>query len=243
MGMRDVHFIRRRNRGISRRRFVGRLLATGAAIAFGQTWLDLATQGGRDGGGQYTGYAEASDTVVSTATCADGRCLSSDEFRTLEALTAVIIPSDEQGPGAREAGVAQQIQQSTLHAEPVRRRYAEGLQAINGLAQKRHGQAFIELSHDKQRELFTFLELAYARLWPQVPPATFSGKVQWKLQHLYYRQLAGVSDPALILVDQVVRDTAEAFYSTPIAWEWLGYSGPPFPFGYAGRGHSCIPEA
>lgn len=235
--------MRRRTRGISRRRFVGCLLVAGAAIAFGQTRLDPVTRGGRNGGSQYAGFAEASDAIVSAATCPDEGCLSSDEFRALEALTAVIIPSDEQGPGAREAGVARQIQQSTLHAEPIRRRYAEGLQAINGLAQKRYGQAFIELSYDKQRELFEFLELAYTKLWPQTPPVTFSGKVQWKLQHLYYRQLAGVSDPALILVDQVVRDTAEAFYSTSVAWEWLGYSGPPFPFGYAGRGHSCKPEA
>ena len=184
--------------------------------------------------------AEAPGSVAPTPICADERCLSSDEFHMLEALAAVVIPSDEHGPGAREAGVAQRIHQSIFHAEPVRRRYTEGLQAIDALARQRYSKAFTELSYDKQREVFTFLDEAYGKLWPQVPPTAFSGKVRWKLHHLYYRQIAGVSDPALIMIDQVTRDAAEAFYSTPVAWEWLGYSGPPFPFGYAGRGRTCV---
>lgn len=237
------HPMRNPKQGISRRRFLGRVLAAGVAVAVGPAWFDLVIRRTGKGEGRNQALAEAPGSVVSTPTCVEGRCLSSDEFRLLEALAAVVIPSDEHGPGAKEAGVAQRIHQSILHAEPVRRRYAEGLRAIDAVARKRHGDAFAELPYETQRDLFTFVEGAYGKLWPQDPPTTFSGKVKWKLYHFYYRQMAGVSDPALIMIDQIVRDAADAFYSTPVAWEWLGYSGPPFPFGYAGRGRSCAPAA
>lgn len=239
----DDHPMRNLNQRISRRRFLGQVLAAGVAIAVGQAGLDLAFRGTGKRASRNQALAEAPGSVASTPICSEGQCLSSDEFRVLEALAAVVIPSDEHGPGAREAGVAQRIHQSILHAEPVRRRYAEGLQAIDAVSRKRHGEAFAELPYETRRDLFTFLEGAYGKLWPQNPPTTFSGKVQWKLHHFYYRQIVGVSDPALIMIDQIVRDAADAFYSTPVAWEWLGYSGPPFPFGYAGRGRSCAPAA
>jgi hypothetical protein len=239
----DDHPMRNMNQGISRRRFLGRLLATGVTVAVGQAWFDLATSGSRNEKSLRNAFAEAPGSVAPAPICSDGQCLSSDEFRVLEALVTVVIPSDDHGPGAREAGVAQRVHQTIFRAEPVWRRYVEGLRAIDAVARKRYHKAFAELSYENQRDLFIFLEEAYGKLWPQIPPTTFSGKVQWKLHHLYYRQIAGVSDPALIMIDQVTRDAAEAFYSTSVAWESLGYSGPPFPFGYAGRARTCALSA
>ena len=235
--------MRNLNEAISRRRFLRRVMAAGVTIAVGQSWFDLVTRGSIHGGNQDKALAEASGPVAPAPICTDGRCLSPTELRILEALTAVVIPSDEQGPGAKEAGVAQQIHRAIAQADPVRQRYSDGLLAIDVLARRQHGEGFAELSDDKQSEVFAFLEEAYHKIWPQVPPTTFSGKVQWKLHLLYYRQIAGVSDPALVLFDQVVRDATEAFYSTTVAWGWLGYSGPPFPFGYVGRGGTCAVPA
>lgn len=69
--------------------------------------------------------------------------LTAAEADTLEALVDRILPSDENGPGAREARAAHYIDRS-LASDNLQHRetYLIGLSALDDYAQERHGQRF-----------------------------------------------------------------------------------------------------
>lgn len=77
--------------------------------------------------------------------------LTAAEAETLEAITDRIVPSDENGPGAREARAVHYIDRS-LAADNAgwRANYAAGLAAIDDYARKMHGQPFHGLSPELQ---------------------------------------------------------------------------------------------
>lgn len=183
--------------------------------------------------------AEGMPATPPQAGCPGGACLSVGELDVLGALTGVIIPADSTGPGAREAGVAQRLH-TMLGGDPVvRQRYVDGLRGFDDLATSRYGAGFAGLAPTRQTELFAYVETAKQILWSETPPSSFIDRVRKRLANVYYRRVVGVTDPTMALLDQLLRDTPEAFYATKAAWDTLGYSGPPFPFGYAGRQTTC----
>ncbi|MEM7410034.1 MAG: gluconate 2-dehydrogenase subunit 3 family protein [Myxococcota bacterium] len=110
--------------------------------------------------------AESSEPATFTA----------DEWKTVEAMTARILPTDHE-PGAREANCVNFIDKALAHedaaAVPL---YRLGLPVLNGEAEKRHGTAFHALDVDQQDELLTRFEANQVDLWPSgapVPPAVF----------------------------------------------------------------------
>ena len=224
---------------ISRRGFLGRMLAVGLLVAMGDHLLD-ALSGSRRRSPRGEAFAGSVPVHPEQKVCAPTSCLSEADRRVLEALTAVVIPSDELGPGAREAGVNLKIERM-LGASPVLlNRYADGVRAFDTLARTRNGLGYAELSYDQQVELFTLAAESKERLWPKSDPQSLAGKVRGKLHHWYYRRYVGVTDPMMIIVDQMARDVSESYYATQLAWDSLGYSGPPFPFGYVGRPSPCV---
>ena len=80
---------------------------------------------------------------------ADGpRALTRDQYALLDELTEILIPADEHSGGARAAGVAAYI--DAMLAEEfdasVKASFVSGLALVDGLAQQRHGRAFLALS-------------------------------------------------------------------------------------------------
>src|SRR5262245_40218658 len=72
--------------------------------------------------------------------------LSAQEARTLEAIVARLIPSDEHGPGALEAGAARYIDRALGDALAAQRpAYSAGLAAVDRYAQATAGKPFAEL--------------------------------------------------------------------------------------------------
>ena len=69
--------------------------------------------------------------------------LSAEHASLLAAVLERLIPTDEHGPGAREAGVARYVERS-LGAEHREHRdaYFRGLSAVQASAHARHGSAF-----------------------------------------------------------------------------------------------------
>ncbi|WP_173045798.1 gluconate 2-dehydrogenase subunit 3 family protein [Nitrospira sp. KM1] len=171
--------------------------------------------------------------------CSSVKCLSENEQQILEDLTAVVIPSDAAGPGAREAGVVHEITRKVTADSILQQRYREGLRAFDDIARSRFGSGFHELNAENQVKMFSEVDQARQRIWVQAEPKSFSEKIRRKLEHWYYRKYVGVTDAALVLQEQMIRDVPEIFYATDIAWKSVGYSGPPFPFGYVGRQSSC----
>jgi gluconate 2-dehydrogenase gamma chain len=85
--------------------------------------------------------------------------LSAQELAVLEAMLARLIPADENGPGAVEAGVATFIER-TLEAENAesQKTYASNLAAVDSWAQAAHGMGFALLPAVTQDEMLRLLE-------------------------------------------------------------------------------------
>lgn len=80
--------------------------------------------------------------------------LTAAEAETLEAICDCLIPSDENGPGAKEARAVHYIDRSLAsHNSGSRENYSIGLNAINEYARKNRGKAFPDLLRDQQNSI------------------------------------------------------------------------------------------
>ena len=85
--------------------------------------------------------------------------LTPAELATLRAVCGRIIPSDENGPGATEAGAANYIDRALGGAlAESRRAYVEGLASIDAAAQRTHGAPFAKLPTAQQDAVLTGLQ-------------------------------------------------------------------------------------
>jgi len=86
----------------------------------------------------------------------DRRVLSADEAATLAAVCARIIPTDERGPGAKEARAVVYIDRSLGGwLASSRDAYAAGLTSIDETARKKSGRKFVELTPSEQDAVLT----------------------------------------------------------------------------------------
>ena len=78
---------------------------------------------------------------------------SAPEYRTIEVLTALIIPQDE-SPGAQEAGVSEFIDYLAAHGErEIQQPMRNGLKWLESTAKKGYGASFTSLSPEQQTEI------------------------------------------------------------------------------------------
>lgn len=85
--------------------------------------------------------------------------LTALEAETLEALCDCLIPSDAQGPGAREARAVHYIDRSLAsHNIAYRDDYLASLSAIDDYARSRRGRPFARLIRDQQESILAALE-------------------------------------------------------------------------------------
>ena len=96
--------------------------------------------------------------------------LSPAQWQTLEAITARIIPTDEQ-PGAREAGCVNFIDKALAHEESkARPLYEAGLDATDTVSSAAHGARFVELTPVQQDAVLVEIEAGKAKGWPAGAP-------------------------------------------------------------------------
>lgn len=80
--------------------------------------------------------------------------LTASEAATLEAICDCLIPSDANGPGAKDARAVHYIDRSLAsHNQADRQNYMIGLNAINEHALKSAGKTFAELSREQQETI------------------------------------------------------------------------------------------
>ena len=89
--------------------------------------------------------------------------LTAQEFDTLEAIVARLIPSDTLGPGAKEAGAGRYIDRALGGAlASSRQAYAAGLAALDRYARSSRGDAFARLSPTDQDSVLIDVETGAA---------------------------------------------------------------------------------
>jgi gluconate 2-dehydrogenase gamma chain len=133
--------------------------------------------------------------------------LTAAQAATLEAFVARLLPSDESGPGALEAGAARYIDRALGNAlGSSREAYAAGLAALGAYAERTVGRPFAELEPDMQDALLGELE---------------------------QNRVAGFTPDSLTFFNLVLAHTLEGTFGDPhyggnrdfIGWELLGYPG------------------
>lgn len=104
--------------------------------------------------------------------------LTAREAETLEAITNRILPSDENGPGAREARAVHYIDRSLASDNAASREdYSIGLAALDQHAAQTHGQAFHRLPEDTQDQILEQVNFQYVR------------SINWLIQGRYLYRL------------------------------------------------------
>lgn len=159
------------------------------------------------------------------------------ELATIKALASVIVPSDGNGPGAAEVDVAGQIDRLVAGTPRRQELYRVGMAAINGVAVQQYQREFAELSVKEQLELFSVVDGASQVMGKE--PVSILDKASRKIRFLYYYRWLGVTPAAVGFCNSLVLDVKEKFYSSQLAWTWLGYEGPPFPLGYLSKPDKC----
>jgi Gluconate 2-dehydrogenase subunit 3 len=155
------------------------------------------------------------------------RWLRDDEIELIDVLAALIVPSDETSPGAHEAAVVQALDAMVAASPQLQSVYERGLLALDELARRANGDSFVALTRDRQVQLLNYLD----RLWGEIScTESLTRKIMGAA--LMLRVAANGSLAAAQFFARLVGDVKQAFYTSRVGWEWLGYDGPPMPEGY-----------
>lgn len=107
--------------------------------------------------------------LAAAAESAKPAVLTPDQWTLVEAISARIIPSDEE-PGAVEAGVVNFVDKALANEDkalvPV---YGAGLAGIDAVAKKRFRKPFVALDGGEQDAVLAALENGTADGWPKGP--------------------------------------------------------------------------
>jgi Gluconate 2-dehydrogenase subunit 3 len=197
-------------------KYFGLISATAAGREFLEGWLP----GGKESlaASAPSGLVPITGASQSTASSAKPyvpQFFKPDEFRTVEILTEMIIPTDDQ-PGAMEAKVADYIDfvvYSAAEFEPsLQQQWIEGLGVLNELSGKKFGNTFSDITPSQREELLT--EMSVPEHDPKARHPGFP----------FYRLLKGM--------------TLEAFFTSKVGlMDFLEYKGLTFLTAFPGCTH------
>lgn len=113
------------------------------------------------------------------------------QHRTVEALTEVIIPTDERSPGAKAAKVADYLDfvlnESSADAK---RAWSDGLAVVDAASSAQFGKPFADLTAEQQVAIVT--EAAKNEGNPTTPLETFFGEAKGRTIQGYYTSEIGI---------------------------------------------------
>lgn len=220
-----------RPESISRRTFVRR-----AAVGAGAVGAAAAA-----GVGGALAYRRLSDRRTLSAwgdeRPADGRAYFTPAEAAMAAVLAdVVIPPGDGGPGATEAGVVEKLDRRLAEARGEARMFSRALLSFDHMADAEFGTSLADLSLEQGTAIVARAEEMYLASRSTGPVDAVTDKAT-----VVRNMVTGV-EPAKDSVSRVIRIVQEEFYTTPAAWDWLGYDGPPFPGGYPEVAAGCTEE-
>ncbi|MGH7858480.1 MAG: gluconate 2-dehydrogenase subunit 3 family protein [Candidatus Binatia bacterium] len=181
---------------------------------------DFFLQGALYGGSVWAFVALPRPRTVEAAAASDARLvLRGADWKTVEAITARIIPTDEE-PGAIEAGCVNFIDKALANEESAAKPlYEAGLAGLRAVCLARFRKGFLELEPNDQDEVLSSLSSDEAEGWPEgdVRPQAFFEIVR------LHTILGYLSDP---------KYGGNRGYA---GWKVAGYSAPRGPTGYTAK--------
>lgn len=115
-----------------------------------------------------------------------------DEFKLVDELAELIIPTDDHSPGARAAEVAAYIDARLTESfeEEPKSLWRAGLKIIDSLSQEMHGSAFLQASPEQRVALLT--RISQNEMNPQKPEELFFRELKSRTAHAYYTSKIGI---------------------------------------------------
>ena len=187
-------------------KYLGMLTGTAAGRQFLAGWLPVSSlprKPAHHDGAHMQGSDHSAQDPPDNAAPYVPRFFKPDEFKTVEALTEQILPSDDT-PGAKEARVAHYIDFVVSAAaefkSTLQREWTEGLRLLDQLSRDKYQRGFHEIPSSHQETLLKEMSL------PEHRP--------------------GVSHPGFNFYRLVKEMTVEGFYTSRVGLiDVLGYKG------------------
>ncbi len=135
--------------------------------------------------------AEAAQRAVASGKPVALKFFTAAQHRTVDALTEVIIPTDERSPGARAAKVADYLDfilnESSAEA---RQAWKDGLASLDAASTTQFSKPFADLTGEQQVAIVT--EAARNEGNPTTPLEKFFGEAKGRTIHGYYTSEIGI---------------------------------------------------
>ncbi len=89
-----------------------------------------------------------------TVSAAQAHFFDAAQTLILDRLSDIVIPADEQSPGAHDAGVALFLDLLASHSGPERQQeWRRGIESVDATARQRYARPFTECTRDQQEQL------------------------------------------------------------------------------------------
>lgn len=135
--------------------------------------------------------AEAAQKAIASGKPAALKFFTAAQHRTVDALTEVIIPTDERSPGARAAKVADFLDFILSEASvEAKHAWKDGLVALDAASTAQFSKPFAELTAEQQVAIVT--EAAKDEAKPTTPLAMFFREAKGRTIHGYYTSEIGI---------------------------------------------------
>ncbi len=135
-------------------KYLGMLVTTAAGRDFLAGWMPSAR--GEEVSHHASAHHHGAPAAAVTSETYTPKFFSPEQFKAIESLTELIIPTDDQ-PGAREARVAEYIDFVVFSAAEfkpeMQNEWTAGLALLEKLSQQKHAQPFTKLAATEQENL------------------------------------------------------------------------------------------
>jgi hypothetical protein len=135
--------------------------------------------------------------AVGEAQAAPPRFFTSSERALVDELAETIIPADGHSPGARAAGVVQEIERRLAElpaldpdAAPRKKLWRDGLKLVDAEAKRLGGASFVKATPEQRIAVLT--EMARNELAPRTPPELFFVELKREVARAYYTSQIGI---------------------------------------------------
>jgi hypothetical protein len=137
-----------------------------------------------------------SASAATTVPAAAPLFFTAAEFRLLDELTELIIPTDEHSPGARAAEVPKYIDARLAEYDPAmpdlkqaREQWKAGLASVDALSKEMHGAGILDVPEEKRNAV---LERISKTEKPETPAEQFFGELKSWTARGYYTSKIGI---------------------------------------------------
>ena len=151
------------------------------------------------------------------------QCFNAHEYGTLQHLCDLILPADEYSGSALDAGAPEFIDLLSSQNEELARIFISGIFWLDREMERRHARLFLKTPLKGQTQMLD--SLAKASCEPEEVLIGFQAGAEYASFEDYKSSLPMSLEPGVHFFNWVRRLTADAFYTSPIGFQDVGYAG------------------